>query len=130
MAADEDQLAHSRLAVAPGSLVVAFDDHVNALQHVTLIVAFESQDPLEPKNIRPLNLSDFANPGEEPLRLHLAADQRYRSHRMIMPAVIVVIVMAMLMVIVAMIVLVFIEKVRIERQDPVKIEGAAIEHKL
>src|ERR1700722_20812229 len=45
-AADEDETALARLAVFPGALVIAFQHHVHALEHIAVVVVAERHDAL------------------------------------------------------------------------------------
>src|SRR5437763_5442219 len=45
-AADEDDAALARLAVLPFSLMIAFQHHVHALEHVAIVIAGEGKDAL------------------------------------------------------------------------------------
>jgi hypothetical protein len=53
----------------PVALVVALDDHVHALDHIALIVVRKRDDPLEPQDVRPVELGDLLDPGKELLRI-------------------------------------------------------------
>src|SRR3546814_7704216 len=44
IAADEDEAGFALLAVLPGALVVALDDHVDALYDIALLVALEGDN--------------------------------------------------------------------------------------
>ncbi len=58
--------------VLPGALMIAFNDHVHALDDIAFMVALESKDTLQTQDIRPLFLGDFLNPREEFVRVQLA----------------------------------------------------------
>ena len=47
IAADEDEAAFTLFAVFPRALVIAFDDHMNALNDVTFGVVLEGDNALE-----------------------------------------------------------------------------------
>ena len=76
LTADEDEAAFALFIFLPRALVIALDDHVHALHHVTLGIALEGNDALEAKDIRAVGLGDLLDPREEPLGVHLAAAQR------------------------------------------------------
>ncbi len=48
----------------PCALVITFDDHMNALNHVAVRIVFERDDPLETQNVWTLCLGDVLNPGK------------------------------------------------------------------
>src|SRR5690606_26560464 len=97
------------LVVLPGALVVAFDDHVHALDDVAFRVVPEGDDALEAQDVRAFDLRDLLDPREELLRIHLAAAQRYGLHRHIMyRGCVVVPVMVMMVVIVPVMMVVMI----------------------
>src|SRR5262245_24843394 len=72
IAADEHQPALMLLAVLPGALVVAFDDHVNALDDVAVRIVLERDDAFEAQNVRAFHLGGLLDPREKLLRVHLA----------------------------------------------------------
>src|SRR5206468_12861687 len=50
-AADEDDAALARLAVLPLPLMIAFQHHVHALEHVAVVIADEGKDALGAQNL-------------------------------------------------------------------------------
>src|SRR5262249_53232773 len=64
-AADEDVASFAVLAVLPGALMVAVEDHVHALEHEARGVVLERQDALAAQDARPLLLHEILHPGEE-----------------------------------------------------------------
>ncbi|MND86186.1 hypothetical protein D3C80_781390 [compost metagenome] len=131
--------------------MVALDDHVHALHHVTLRITLEGDDALEAQNVGAVCLGDLLDPREEPLGVHLTAAQRDRLHRHVMdrggramvvvivPMVVmpVIVVMVMMMVVVVMmiaigaagmILMAVLEEMRIVFQRALQIEGALIEN--
>lgn len=77
IAADEDKLAHSHFVVPPCPLMIALDNHVNALQNIPIRIALERDDSLQTEDIRTLHLRKFPDPGEEALRVQFAANKRH-----------------------------------------------------
>src|SRR5262245_47743799 len=65
LAADEDHAAHTLLAVLPGPLVIAVEDHVYALQHEAFVVVLERDDALAAQDARAVLLHEVLHPGEE-----------------------------------------------------------------
>ncbi len=131
-----------------GALMIALDDHVHALDDITLRIVLEGDDALEAQDVRPLRLGDLLDPGEEALGVHLAAAQRHRLHRHVMDRrhgavimVVMVVIVVMMIVIMRMVVVVVIairtahvvvvivfQEVRIVFQRAFQIEGALVEH--
>ena len=60
------------LTLFPGTLMVALDDHVDALDHIALMIMLESKDALQTENIRTLFLCDFLDPRKELVGIELA----------------------------------------------------------
>src|ERR1700720_3093405 len=65
LAADEDGAARALFAVLPGTLVVAVEDHVDALEHETLGIVLERQNALAAQDFLALLGDQVLNPGEE-----------------------------------------------------------------
>src|SRR5262249_14999798 len=87
--------------------MIALDDHVHTLHDISLGIFLEGDDALEAQNVRSLRLGDLLDPGEEALRVHLAAaqrnglhchvmDGRHRSVMMVMMIVVVMVVVVMI----------------------------------
>src|SRR5690606_34228038 len=76
VAADEDEAAFALLTVLPRTLVVALDDHVDALHDVAFLITLEGDDALEAQDVGTVGLGDLLDPREEPVGVHLAAAQR------------------------------------------------------
>ena len=81
----------------------------------------------------PCVLRHLLDPREELLRVERADAQRHagdarRLDVVVMVVMVVVVIMIVVVMVVIMIVVVSVEELRIERQDAVEIEGAAIEH--
>src|ERR1700731_2047400 len=108
IAADEDHAAVALLAVFPGPLVMAGEDHVHALEHEALIIVLERKNPLAAQNVRAFLLHQILHPREEFVRIErLVAPERNRLHVLVVivlePAVggrvLVVVIMAVIMVV-------------------------------
>src|SRR5262245_7421780 len=148
LAADEDDAAFAFLAVLPGALVIAVEDHVQALEHETRGVVLERQDALAAQNARPLLLHEILHPGEELVGVErLVGLERHRMHLLVVimlqaAAIVVVMMMAVtvavlvimlmtmivLMVVVRVPVMAVTQKLGLDLQDAVEIEGVAPEH--
>ena len=74
--ADKYETALMFFAVLPGTLMVTFDDHVHTLDNIAFMTILESQNALQPKNIRPLLLCDLLNPWEEFICVELTRPKR------------------------------------------------------
>src|SRR3984957_19012492 len=123
-AADEDETALARLAVFPGALVIAFQHHVHALKHVTIVVVAEGENSLRAQDLLALAGDEVLQPGHEFGGIErLIRPQRQRLHvlvmivlqaAMAMIVIMVVIVTVMVMMIVAV---AGIEKFRLDFQN-------------
>src|SRR5690606_40777495 len=109
---DEDQAALAPFAFLPRPLMVALDDHVDALHDIALRIILEGDDALEPQDVGPVDLRRFLYPGEELLRVHFPSSQRNRSHAhivdrgesfmmVVVMVIMIMIVMVMIMIMVA-----------------------------
>src|SRR5690606_3243041 len=106
VAADEDEAGFALLAVLPRALVVALDDHVDALHDIALGIALEGDNALQAQDVRAVDVGHRLDPGEEAVRVHLAAAQRNRLHRHVMDSrgsMMVVVVMIMIVIVVMMV---------------------------
>src|SRR5262245_13366497 len=142
LAADEDDAAFALLARLPRALVVAVENHVDALEHEALVVALERQDALAAQNARPLRLHEVLHPGEELVRVErLIGLERDRLHLFVVIVlqaavvamrVAVIMVMAMVvavtMVVIVMMATAVAEEFRLDLHDAVEIEGVAPQH--
>src|SRR5262245_56342419 len=138
LATDEDDAAFAFLAVLPGALVVAVEDHVHALEHEARGVVLERQDALAAQDARPLLLHEILHPGEELVGIErLVGLERQRMHLLVvivLEAAAVMMVMAvtitvvMIMVVVRVRVVAAAQELRLDVQDAVEIEGVAPEH--
>ena len=104
--------------VFPGALMIAFNDHVHALDNIAFMIIFESKDALQAKYIRTLFLGNFLDPWEEFIRIQLARTDGNRLHRdvmnrrcmivvMMLVAVIMIVVMVPMFVVVMIVVAVW-----------------------
>src|SRR5437899_2555498 len=65
LAADEDEPAFALLAVLPGALVIAIEDHVHALEHEAIVIVLECKNALAAQDARPFGLHEVLHPGKE-----------------------------------------------------------------
>ena len=115
--------------------MIALDDHVDALEDVALRVVLEGEDALEAEDVGSEGLGELLDPREEELGIERRPAQRDAGDRRIMDVVVmrmlvvvIVAIVVMVVLVMVMVVIVTVEEVRIERQDAVEIEGAAVEH--
>src|SRR4029077_10302487 len=64
-ATDEYEAAFARLTVFPPALMVALEHHVDALEHVAVVVAGEGEDALGAQDLLPLGGDEALQPGHE-----------------------------------------------------------------
>src|SRR5262245_11827098 len=141
LAADEDNAAFAFLALLPRALVVAVEDHMHALEHEARGVVLERQDALAAQDARPLLLHEILHPGEELVGVErLVGLERQRVHLLVvivlqaaaivvvMMAVTVAVLMIVIMIVVRVRVMAVAQKLRLDLQDAVEIEGVAPEH--
>src|SRR3977135_3101638 len=64
LTADEDGAARALFAVLPGTLMVAVEDHVDALEYEALGIALERQDALAAQDLLTLLGDQVLDPGE------------------------------------------------------------------
>src|SRR5262249_52073926 len=139
--ADEHDAALALLAVLPGALVIAVEDHVHALEHEALGIVLEREDALGTQDRRPVFGDELLDPGEEPVGVErLVGLQRQRLHVLVVIVlepvvariVIVVVVVAVMMIVVLIMVMIVtvlaFEERRLDVEDAVEIEGIAAEH--
>jgi len=139
LAADEDDAAVALLAVLPGTLVVAVEDHVHALEHEAIGIVLERQDALAAQDAWPLRLHEVLHPGKELVRIERRVDlERHRLHLLVvivlqaatvMMAVLMVVMVIMtvsvIMTVVVIVVVAVVEKFGLDLQDAVEVEGIA-----
>src|SRR5204863_2028969 len=65
LAADEDDAAFAALAVLPLPLVIAFQHHVHALEHVAVIVVGEGEDAFRTQNLLAIGGDEVLQPRHE-----------------------------------------------------------------
>src|SRR5712672_743773 len=107
LAADEDGAARALFAILPGTLMVAVEDHVDALEHEALGIVLERQDALAAQDLLALLGDQVLNPGEELVRIERLVDlQRERLHVLVVivleAAVVVVMIVVVVMVVIMM----------------------------
>lgn len=115
VAADEDKPAFAFFVVFPGPLMIALDDHMDALDDIALVIVAEGENALEAQDIRALFLGDLLHPWEEFVGIEFAGTQGDRNNRcvvnrrgmimvvmVIMPPVIMPMVVMMMRVIMIM----------------------------
>src|ERR1700694_2027736 len=134
-AADEDETALARFAVLPGPLVIALEHHVHALKHVTVVIVAERQNSLRAQNLLALAGDQVLQPRHEFGRIErLVRPQRQRLHVLVVimfqaaMAVAVMMVMAVMIMVMMIVAVAGIEKLRLEFEDAIEIEGAALQH--
>src|SRR5262249_39968146 len=137
LAADEDDAALALLAVLPGTLMIAVEDHVHALEHEAVRVVLEREDALAAQDARPLLLHEVLHPGKELVgierlvglerdRLHLLVVIMLQAAAMVMMAVTVPVVVVMIVVVVMVVIVMMaavVEKLRLDFENAVEIEG-------
>src|SRR5271166_1554476 len=64
-AANENDAAFAALVLAPGPLMIAVENHVDALEHEPVGIVLEREDPFGAKNLRPVLSDQSLYPGEE-----------------------------------------------------------------
>ena len=134
-AADEDEAALARLAVLPGPLMIALQHHVHALKHVAIVIVAEGQNSLRAQDLLALAGDQVLQPRHEFGGIERLVDaQRQRLHVLVMimlqaAMAVIVIMMVMIVIVVMMIVIVAgLEEFRLDLEDAVEIEGAALQH--
>src|SRR5689334_1140945 len=81
IAADEDDAAVTRFIRTPGTLVVAVEDHVHALEDKSLRVVLEREDTLAPKDLRAFFGNEILDPGKKLVGVQRPVDlERDRLH--------------------------------------------------
>src|SRR6185369_7522119 len=142
IAPDEHDAAVANLVRAPGPLMIAVEDHVDALKHETLGIVLERQDAFAAQNAWTIVGHKILDPGKKFVGVQrLVGAQSDRLHFLI---VIVLETVAMMMVIgamsviamsmIAMIVMMIVvmafpfQKIGLDRQNAIKIEGVTAEH--
>src|ERR1700681_1534884 len=104
LAADEDGAARPLLAILPGALVVAVEDHVDALEHEALGIVLERQDALAAQDFLALLGDQILDPWEELVGIErLLGPERERLH-----VLVVIVLEAAMVVIVVMVVAILV----------------------
>src|SRR5665213_1195054 len=136
MAADEDEAAVARLAVFPFALMVAVQNHVNALEHKTLWIILEIEDALAAQNILALGRHQILNPRKELVRVQrLVGLDRYRLHVLVVIVleaavavsmiVAMIVMMAVVMVMLVQVLILGVEEGRLDVEDAIEVKGVA-----
>jgi hypothetical protein len=145
IAADENNAAVANFVGFPGALMIAVQDHVDALEHETLGIVLERQNPLAAQNARPVGGDQILHPGEKLVRIERLVDfQRDRLHVLVvvmLQAVVNVDIIVCMFVFLAMMMNVIfpmfmlvhvrflgLEEGRLDVEDAVEVEGIAAEH--
>ena len=96
----------------PVTLDIAVEDHVDTLEDEALGLVGEGDNPLAAQDVRPLNLGQLGNPGQEFLRIHLTIERNGdRLHLLVM-----------------MMVMAFLQEIGLKRDDAFEIEGVALQN--
>src|SRR4030088_106664 len=125
LAADEDGAARALFAILPGTLMVAVEDHMDALEHEALGIVLERQDALAAQNLLTLLGDQVLDPGEELVGIErLLGLEREGLHVLVVivlqPAMVVIMVVAVLvvmMVVVAIVPVLALQEGRLDVQD-------------
>src|SRR5665647_812533 len=100
MAADEDDAAVTLLALFPFALMIAVENHVDALEHEPLRVVLEVEDALGPQDVLALGRHQILHPGEKLVRVQrLVGLDRDRLHVLVMVVLEAAVAVAMVMVV-------------------------------
>src|SRR5450631_3292202 len=84
-ATDENEATLARFTVFPLPLMVALEHHVDALEHVAVVIVGEGQDALGAQDLLPLASYEVLQPGHEFGRIErLIGAQRQRLHLFVM----------------------------------------------
>src|SRR3984893_6383870 len=138
-AADENGAARALFAVLPGTLMVAVEDHVDALEHEALGIVLERQDALAAQDLLALLGDQVLDPGEELVGIErLLGLEREGLHVLVVivlePAMVVIVVMVVAMLVIMVVIVVMavpvlaLQEGRLDVQDAVEVEGVAAEH--
>src|SRR3979490_473871 len=68
-AADKDKTALARFTVLPPALMVTLQHHVDALEHIAIVVAGEGEDALGAQDLLPFGGNEVLQPGHEFVRI-------------------------------------------------------------
>ena len=124
-------------AVLPLTLMIALEHHVDALEHVAVVVAGEGEDALGAQDLLPLGGDEVLQPRHEFGRIErLVRSQRQRLHLLVVivlqpaMAVAVIVVMAVVMIVVMVMIMIVadFEEFRLDLEDAIEIERAALQH--
>src|SRR4029077_236006 len=135
-AADEDDAAFASFAFLPGSLMITFQHHVNALEDITVVIVAEGKDSFGTQDVLAFAGNQVLQPRHEFGRIERPfGSQRKRLHFLVVvvfQAAVVVIVMMIVAVMVVVIMMVVaiagFQKFRLDLQDAIEIERAALQN--
>src|SRR4051794_32924028 len=110
LAADEDGAARPLFAVLPGTLMVAVENHVDALEHEALGIVLERQDALAEQDLLPLLGDQVLDPRKELVGIErLLGLEREGLHVLVVivleTAMVVIVVMVVAMLVIMMVVI-------------------------
>ena len=119
--------------------MIAIEDHVHSLEHEALGIVLEDEDALAAQDAGPLLLHQVLHPGKELVGIErFVASKRQRMHLFVvivleaaaMMVMVMIVIMLMRVVMVMSIVMMTVipQKLRLDLQDAVEIEGVAPEH--
>src|SRR5712691_52045 len=134
VAADEHDPALALLAGLPRALVVAVEDHVDALEHEPRGVVLERQDALGAQDVRAVLGDEVLHPWEELVGIErLVGPQRDRLHLLVVivlepVAMAAIVTVAMIVTVVAVLMLLAVEEGGLDVENAVEVEGVAAEH--
>src|SRR5207302_1360693 len=84
LASDEDEATLARLAILPGPLMVAVEDHVHALEDESLRIILERENPLAAQDARSFLLHQVLDPWKELVGIERpVAPERERLHLLV-----------------------------------------------
>src|SRR5437762_1757366 len=122
--ADEDEAALAPFVVFPLPLMIALQHHMDALEHIAVVVAGEGEDALGSQDLLPLGGDKVLQPRHEFGRIErLVRSQRQRLHLLVMVvlqpamAVTVVVMMVMVVIMVMTVVVAGFEEFRFDLED-------------
>src|ERR1700690_3933193 len=107
IATDENKAAQTFLILAPGALMVAVEDHVDALEHETLGIVLERQNPLAAQDARPVGGDQILHPGEKLVRVErLVGLERDRLHVLVVVVLQAVVNVGMVVIMIVMMIVI------------------------
>ena len=145
VAADENDAAFALLIFFPWPLMIAIEEHMDALKDKTPIVILKGENALATQNVRSFFLHEILDPGEKPVGVErLVGAKRNRFHLLVMvvlqPAVCVRVLVAVVVMVIAvpvivlmmmvMVVLFSLEKGRLQIENAIEVEGVAAQNRI